>query len=218
MTQDRWSAVDDYLSAELGCSDEVLEAALAASDAAGLPAIAVSPPQGKFLNLTARMIGARRILEVGALGGYSAIWLARALPEGGELVTLEIDRKHAEVAKANLARAGLSDRARVIVGPALETLPTLEGPFDLAFIDADKPSNADYFAHALRLLRPGSVIIVDNVIRKGAVIDEGSDDPAVVGVRRLNALIASEPRVDATAIQTVGSKGYDGFAMALVTR
>lgn len=218
MTQDRWSAVDDYLTAELGCSDEVLEAALAASDAAGLPAIAVSPPQGKLLNLTARMIGARRILEVGTLGGYSAIWLARALPEGGELVTLEIDPKHAQVAKANLAHAGLSDRARVIVGPALETLPTLEGPFDLAFIDADKPLNADYFAHALRMSRPGSVIIVDNVIRKGAVIDEGGEDPAIAGVRRLNALIGSEPRVDATAIQTVGSKGYDGFAVALVTR
>ena len=218
MTEDRWSAVDDYLTAELGCSDEVLEAALAASDAAGLPAIAVSPPQGKFLNLTARMIGARRILEVGTLGGYSAIWLARALPEGGELVTLEIDPKHAQVAQANLAHAGLADRARVIVGPALETLPTLEGPFDLAFIDADKPSNADYFAHALRLSRPGSVIVVDNVIRKGAVVDEGSDDPAVAGVRRLNALIASESRVDATVIQTVGSKGYDGFAVALVTR
>jgi predicted O-methyltransferase YrrM len=218
MSQDRWTAVDDYLTAELGCSDEALDAALAASDAAGLPAIAVSPPQGKFLNLMARMIGARRILEVGTLGGYSAIWLARALPEGGELVTLEIDPTHAEVAEANLARAGLASRAKVIVGPALDTLPTLNGPFDLAFIDADKQSNADYFAHALRMSRPGSVIIVDNVIRKGAVIDESSDDPAVAGVRRLNALIAAEPRVVATAIQTVGSKGYDGFAVALVTR
>lgn len=218
MTQDRWTAVDRYLTAELGCSDEVLEAALAASDAAGLPAIAVSPPQGKLLNLTARMIGARRILEVGTLGGYSAIWLARALPEGGELVTLEIDRKHAEVAQANLARAGLADRVKVIVGPALETLPTLDGPFDLAFLDADKESNADYFAHAVRLSRLGSVIVVDNVVRKGAVIDEASVDPAVAGVRRLNAAIASEPRVEATTIQTVGSKGYDGFAVALVTR
>jgi predicted O-methyltransferase YrrM len=217
MSQDRWTAVDDYLTAELGCSDEALDAALAASDAAGLPAIAVSPPQGKFLNLMARMVGARRILEVGTLGGYSAIWLARALPEGGELVTLEIDATHAQVAEANLARAGLADRAKVIVGPALDTLPTLDGPFDLAFIDADKQSNADYFAQALRMSRPGSVIIVDNVIRKGAVIDQNSDDPAVAGVRRLNALIAAEPRVDATAIQTVGSKGYDGFAVALVT-
>jgi predicted O-methyltransferase YrrM len=217
MTQDRWTAVDAYLTAELACSDESLEAALRASDAAGLPAISVSPPQGKLLHLLARMIGARSILEVGTLGGYSAIWLARALPPGGRLVTLELDPHNAEVAEANIARAGLTERVEVKVGRALDALPTLTGPFDLVFIDADKPSNPDYFAWALKLSRPGSVIIVDNVIRDGRVIEAGSADPAIQGVRRLNAMIAAEPRVSATAIQTVGAKGYDGFAIALVT-
>ena len=217
MSQDLWTAVDDYLTGELACSDEALEAALRSSAEAGLPAIAVSPPQGKLLHLIARMVGARRILEVGTLGGYSTIWLARALQPGGELVTLEINPRYAEVASANLARAGLADGVNVRVGPALETLPTLAGPFDLVFIDADKPSNADYFAWAVKLSRPGTAIVVDNVVRDGAVIDAGSADPAVAGVRRLNALIASEPRVSATAIQTVGSKGYDGFILALVT-
>lgn len=216
MNQDRWSAVDAYLNDLMVGSDAALDAALAASHAAGLPSISVSPPQGKLLNLLARLVCARRILEVGTLGGYSTIWLARALPEDGELVTLEIAPKHAAVARANLAHAGLADRVTVMVGPALETLPTLAGPFDLAFIDADKVSNADYFAWAVKLVRPGGVIVVDNVVRDGKVIDADSADTAVQGVRRLNALIAAEPRVDATTIQTVGSKGYDGLAIAFV--
>ena len=216
MDQARWSAVDGYLEDALLGPDEALEAALRASGAAGLPAISVSPTQGKLLQLLARMVGARRILEVGTLGGYSAIWLARALAPGGELVSLEIDPHHAEVARANLARAGLDGVAQVKVGRALDVLPTLTGPFDLVFIDADKPSNPDYFTWAVRLTRSGGVIIVDNVVRGGAVVEAGSADPAVQGVRRLNDLIAAEPRVSATAIQTVGSKGWDGFAIALV--
>ncbi len=177
----------------------------------------MSPNQGKLLHLIARLRGARRILEIGTLGGYSTIWLARALPADGRLVTLEYAAKHAEVARANLARAGLADRVDVRVGPALDTLPTLEGPFDLVFIDADKPNNPGYFRHALRLTRPGSVIIVDNVVRGGRVADAASTDPAVVGTRALADLLAAEPTVDATMIQTVGAKGYDGFAFALVT-
>jgi predicted O-methyltransferase YrrM len=191
------------------------------SEAAGLPAISVSPPHGKFLNLLARVQGARNILEIGTLGGYSAIWLARALPPGGgRLITLEVDPLHAKVARANLARAGFANIAQVRLGRAIDTLPELEhegaGPFDLVFIDADKPSNPDYFAWALKLSRRGTVIVVDNVVRKGAVANAASDDAAVQGVRRLNAMMAAEPRVSATAIQTVGVKGYDGFAVALV--
>jgi predicted O-methyltransferase YrrM len=221
MSQETWDAVDDYLTGTLVKQDAALEAALRDSEAAGLPAISVSPPQGKFLNLLARVQGARNILEIGTLGGYSAIWLARALPPGGgRLITLEVDPQHAKVARANLARAGFANLAQVRLGRAIDTLPELEaegaGPFDLVFIDADKPSNPEYFAWALKLSRRGSVIVVDNVVRRGEVANAASDDAAVQGVRRLNAMMAQEPRVSATAIQTVGVKGYDGFAVALV--
>jgi len=221
MSQETWNAVDSYLTETLVKSDAALEAALQDSEAAGLPAISVSPPQGKFLNLLARVQGARNILEIGTLGGYSAIWLARALPPGGgRLITLEVDPQHAKVARANLARAGFANIAQVRLGRAIDTLPELEhegaGPFDLVFIDADKPSNPEYFAWALKLSRRGTVIVVDNVVRRGAVANAASDDAAVQGVRRLNAMMALEPRISATAIQTVGVKGYDGFAMALV--
>jgi predicted O-methyltransferase YrrM len=217
MTQEQWDAVDGYYSGLLVGPDAALDAALEASDAAGLPQIAVSANQGKMLHLIARVRGARRILEIGTLGGYSTIWLARALPADGRLVTLEYEAKHAEVARANLARAGLADRVDVLVGAALDTLPTLEGPFDLVFIDADKPNNPDYFRAALGLCRPGSVIVVDNVVRGGRVADPSSTDPGVVGSRVLAELMAAEPTVDATMLQTVGAKGYDGFALALVT-
>jgi predicted O-methyltransferase YrrM len=215
-----WQAVDGYLVDSLLEADPVLEAALTASADAGLPAINVAPNQGKLLQLWARMVGARSILEVGTLGGYSTIWLARALPPGGRLVTLEADPRHAEVATANLARAGLADVVEVVVGRAIDTLPRLadegRGPFDLAFIDADKQSNADYFGWAVRLARPGGVIVVDNVVRGGGVADAGSDDPVVVGTRRLFEAVAAEPRVSATAVQTVGVKGHDGFLLAVV--
>ncbi|MBA2277491.1 MAG: O-methyltransferase [Chloroflexia bacterium] len=221
MDQERWLAVDRYLTDLLIPADPALDAALAASAAAGLPPINVAPNQGRLLELLARVQGARSILEIGTLGGYSTIWLARALPPDGRLVTLESEPKHAEVARANIDRAGLADMVEVRVGPALETLPRLAadgvGPFDLTFIDADKPSTPDYFRWALELSRPGSLIIVDNVVRGGAVIDDGSDDAGIQGVRRFNELLAAEPRVRATAIQTVGSKGYDGVAIALVT-
>jgi predicted O-methyltransferase YrrM len=221
MTQEQWTAVDRYLVELLVPPDPALDEALRASAAAGLPSINVSPNQGKLLQLLARVQGSRTILEIGTLGGYSTIWLARALPAGGRVVTLEADPMHAEVAKANLARAGLADVVELCLGPALETLPRLaaegRGPFDLIFIDADKPSYPDYFAWALRLSRRGSLIIADNVVRKGVVIDAAADDPVIQGVRRFNELLAAEPRVSATAIQTVGSKGYDGFAIALVT-
>jgi predicted O-methyltransferase YrrM len=213
-----WEEVDRYIGDTLVRPDEALQAALDASDAAGLPAISVSPAHGKLLWLLARMLDAKRILEIGTLGGYSAIWLARALAPGGRLVTLEAVEKHAAVARKNLERAALAQAVEVRVGPALATLPQLEGPFDLSFIDADKQNNAEYFRWALRLSRPGSVIVVDNVVREGAVIDARSRDVAVLGVRKLNELIAAEPRVAATAIQTVGVKGCDGFAVALVLR
>jgi len=220
MLQERWSAVDSYIGENLVPADPVLEAALRASSDAGLPPISVSPSQGKLLNLLARVQGARTILEIGTLGGYSAIWLARALPPGGRLITLEAEPRHAEVARANLAHAGLADVAEVRVGPALDTLPKLEaggdGPFDLIFIDADKPGYPDYLPWSLRLSRPGSMIIADNVVRGGAVADSASTDANVQGVRRFIEMLAAEPRVSATAIQTVGSKGYDGFALALV--
>jgi predicted O-methyltransferase YrrM len=221
MNQERWTAVDQYITDLFVPPDPALDEALKASAAADLPAISVTPNLGKLLMLLAQIQGARNILEIGTLGGYSTIWLARALPRGGRLITLEADQKHAEIARANIVRAGLSDRVEVIVGKGLETLPTLAakgaGPFDLIFIDADKPSNPDYFAWALKLSRPGSVIIIDNVVRDGAVIDAASEDASVQGVRRMNEIIAAERRVSATAIQTVGSKGYDGFAIARVT-
>jgi predicted O-methyltransferase YrrM len=221
MSQEQWTAVDRYLANLLAPPDPALEAALQASAAAGLPPISVSPTQGKLLHLLARVQGARAILEVGTLGGYSTIWLARALPPGGRLVTLEADPGHAAVARANLARAGLADVVELRLGPALETLPRLaaegRGPFDLTFIDADKPAYPDYLAWALRLSRRGSLIVADNVVRGGAVADRAAADPRVRAVRRFNELLAAEPRVSATVIQTVGSKGYDGFAVALVT-
>jgi predicted O-methyltransferase YrrM len=196
--------------------DAALDAALEASDAAGLPRISVSPAHGKLLWTFARLLNARRILEIGTLGGYSTLWLARGLARDGRLITLEALEKHAKVARANIERAGLSSVVEVRVGQALATLPSLAGPFDLTFIDADKRNNADYFSWALKLSRPGGLIVVDNVVREGAVIDARSRDAAVQGVRRLNELIAKERRVAATAIQTVGIKGYDGFAVALV--
>ena len=220
MSQELWNSVDAYVNDVVVRQDAMLAEALAASDAAGLPRISVSPSQGKLLHFLARAIGARNILELGTLGGYSTIWLARALTEGGRLVTVEVDPKHAAVAGKNIARAGLTSLVDLRVGRALDVLPQIaaegRGPFDLVFIDADKAGTPDYFAWALRLARLGSVVIVDNVIRKGAVIDAASADASVEGVRRLNELIATEPRVSATTIQTVGMKGYDGFTLALV--
>lgn len=218
MTHEQWAAVDGYITDLLVGPDPALDGVLTASDAAGLPSIAVAPNQGKLLHLLARIHGARTILEIGTLAGYSAIWLARALPADGKLITLEADSKHAEVATANIAAAGLAGLIDVRVGKALDTLPTLvdEGPFDLFFIDADKPNNPNYFTWALELSRPGSVIIVDNVVRGGNVVDATSTDPTIIGTRKLGELIAAEPRVSATMVQTVGSKGYDGFAIALV--
>src|SRR5215472_8178334 len=212
MSQDQWAAVDRYLTDLLVRPDPALDAALAASTAAGLPAINVSPPQGKLLQLLARAQGARKILEIGTLGGYSTIWLAGALPAGGRLITLEADPKHAEVARGNIARAGLASVVEVRLGRAIDTLPQLvaekQGPVDLIFIDADKPGYPDYFPWALKLSRTGTLLIADNVVRKGAVADASSSDPNVQGVRRYNELVAAEPRLSATAIQTVGSKGY----------
>ncbi|HEX8755097.1 MAG TPA: O-methyltransferase [Steroidobacteraceae bacterium] len=216
MTQKTWSAVDDYLDDLIVLPDEALSAAQEASRAAGLPEIAVSAPQGKLLNLLARAMGAQRILEIGTLGGYSAIWLARALPPGGRLISLEYSPEHAQVARANLARAGLAAVAEVRVGPGLELMPSLTGPFDLFFIDADKGGYPDYFRGCLKLSRPGSMMVFDNVIREGDVIDSKTRDPSVRGVRQLYNNIAAEPRVSATAIQTVGIKGYDGFCIAVV--
>jgi predicted O-methyltransferase YrrM len=220
MSLEKWTEVDRYITEMLVHPDSALDAALLSSAKAGLPAINVSPPQGMMLMLLARVQGARRILEVGTLGGYSTIWLARGLPSRGRLTTLELDPTHARIAAANIARAGLSRIVEIRQGPALDTLPKLEaegkGPYDLFFVDADKPSNPEYFSWALRLSRPGSLIIVDNVIRDGEVVDERSRDPNVQGVRRLNEMMAAEPRVMATEIQTVGAKGYDGFAVALV--
>jgi predicted O-methyltransferase YrrM len=216
---ERWNDVDAYISDLFVGSDPALEEALAKSDAAGLPPIAVAPNQGKFLFLLARIAGARTILEIGTLGGYSTIWLARALPTEGRLITLESVPKHADVARENIARAGLAGVVDVRLGPALETLPQLasESPFDFVFIDADKQTYPEYFTWALELSRPGTVIVADNVVRDGEVIDPSSDDPRVLGVRRFNELVAAEPRVSATAIQTVGIKGYDGFAIAVVS-
>ena len=224
MSQALWTTVDSYITDLLVRTDPALDAALAAaaaaSEAAGLPRQQVSAPQGKLLMLLAMTCGARSILEVGTLGGYSTIWLARALPQGGRLVTLELNPRHAEVARANVGQAGFGRSVEVRVGRAAESLARLEaekaGPFDLVFIDADKASTADYFSSALRMCHRGSVIVVDNVVRDGAVADAASDDPSVRGIRRFNELLAREPRVTATAIQTVGSKGYDGFAVAVV--
>jgi predicted O-methyltransferase YrrM len=215
-TQDQWSAVDKYFSDLLVPQDDALQSALRDSAAAGLPSINVSPNQGKFLQLLAKLQGAKSILEIGTLGGYSTIWLARALPLTGRLVTLEASPKHADVARANIARAGLSCIVDLRLGKALDTLHTLVGPFDFIFIDADKQNIPDYFTWSLKLSRPGGVIVVDNVVRKGAVIDANSPDADVQGVRKFNLMLATEKRVSATALQTVGSKGYDGFAIAVL--
>jgi predicted O-methyltransferase YrrM len=212
--------VDAYIAERLLGPDPALAAALAANAAGGLPPIDVSAPQGKMLHLFARMLGARRVLEIGTLGGYSTICLARALPPGGRLVTLEINPHHAEVARDNLARAAVDGLVEVRVGPAIESLQAMiaagEAPFDLVFIDADKQSGADYVRAALQLTRPGSAIIVDNVVREGKVIDAASADPMVQGTRRLYDYLAGEERLDCTAVQTVGSKHWDGFVLALV--
>jgi predicted O-methyltransferase YrrM len=215
-----WKAVDAYFTKTIVAPDRALEEALAANAAAGLPSIDVSAPQGKLIHLLARMTGAGKALEIGALGGYSTIWLASALPDDGKLITLERNARHAEVARRNVARAGLAAKVEVRTGAALETLPKIEaeglGPFDFVFIDADKVNNAAYLEWAMRLSRPGTAIVVDNVVRDGEVVDAASADPDVIGVRRMFDLMAREPRLSATAIQTVGSKGWDGFALAIV--
>jgi len=220
MNQNQWTDVDLYITDLFVPPDPALDAALQATADAGMPLINVAPNQGKLLQVLALALGARTILEIGTLAGYSTIWLARALPAGGRLITLEVDPKHAEVARANIARAGMADVVELRLGPAIETLPQLaaegQGPFDLVFIDADKANTAAYFEWALTMTRPGSMIIVDNVVRNGAVIDAGSPNASVQGVRRFNAALAAEPRVAATMIQTVGSKGYDGLAIATV--
>jgi predicted O-methyltransferase YrrM len=222
MTQDRWSAVDRYFADALLPSDPALDAALrSAVDELGWREGSVSPTQGMLLHLLARACRASAILEIGTLAGYSTIWLARALPAGGRLVTLEADPEHARVARANLARAGVVERVDVLVGRALDTLPRLaaegRGPFDLVFLDANKDDNPEYLRWALELSKPGTLIVADNVVRGGAVLEAASDDPTIRGMRRFNELLAADPRVSATAIQTVGSKGWDGFALALVT-
>jgi predicted O-methyltransferase YrrM len=215
-----WTQVDNYIVSKLHPVDHSLEAAIRASDDAGLPSIQVSAAQGKFLYILALAHGAKRILEIGTLGGYSTIWLARALPAGGRLVTIEIDPRHAQVAKSNLERDGVADKVEVLVGNAVEVLPLLEkrneAPFDLSFIDADKPNIPAYFESALKMSQPGSLILVDNVVREGAVIDAASTDASVQGVRKFNDMIAGDSRVTATVLQTVGVKGYDGLAIALV--
>jgi predicted O-methyltransferase YrrM len=221
MSRDLWASVDRYFESRLLPPDVDLEATLSAADAAAVPAMNVSATQGRMLELFARMVDARRILEIGTLAGYSALWMARALPAEGKLTTLERDATYAQIAKANIEKAGFSDRITVRIGAALDTLPKLEaehaGPFDFFFIDADKGNNARYFEWALKLARPGSVIVIDNVVRGGAVVDANSRDASVRGVRELNDVLAAEhQRVTATAIQTVGLKGYDGFILARV--
>ncbi|CAI1654363.1 O-methyltransferase [Serratia proteamaculans] len=213
-----WAQVDAYIVDKLVTQDEALLQTLTANGLAGLPEHDVAPNQGKLLHLFARMVNARRILEIGTLGGYSTIWLARALPPEGSLVTLEADADHADVARINIARAGLSEQVELLVGPALTSLPQLspDAPFDLIFIDADKPNNPEYLRWALALSRPGTVIIGDNVVRDGAVTDATSTDNRVQGVRRFFDMMANEPRLSATALQTVGSKGWDGFSIAIV--
>lgn len=222
MSNELWGAVDEYIEGLVVQSDAPLENALEDSRAADLPPINVTPALGKMLHLFARIQGASRILEIGTLGGYSTIWLARALPSGGRLITLEIDPKNAEIASKNVARAGLEKVVEIRLAPALETLPKLAGenlpPFDFFFIDANKEDNPKYFRWALKLSRPGSVIIVDNVVRKGEVIEPGSPDTAVQGTRKLLDAVAAEPRVTATVVQTVGNKGYDGYLLAIVEK
>ena len=221
MSQDQWTAVDDYISKLFIPKDAALDAALAESDAAGLPAISVSWTQGKLLHLLARVRDARRILEIGTLGGFSTIWMARALPPDGRLISLELDPKHAEVARANVARAGLSKVVEIRLGAATDSLQKLVteggGPFDLVFIDADKQGYADYLKWSLKLSRQGTLIIADNVVRKGEITNHASTDENVQGIRRFNEALAAQKGVTTTEIQTVGSKGYDGLAFILVT-
>lgn len=220
MSDPRWTAVDDYIAGHLFGDDPALDAALVANEAGGLPPIDISATQGNMIALFAHMVGAKRILEVGTLGGYSTILLARALPEGGRLVTLEIDPHHAAVAQANLEQAGVADRCEIRVGPAAETLDAMvaagEGPFDFVFIDADKQGNVAYLRAALAMSRPGTAIMVDNVVREGAILDPAHPDPRVQGTRALFEALAAEPRLRATAVQTVGAKKWDGFALAVV--
>lgn len=220
MSEVQWNEVESYIAGRIIGEDAALSGALDAVEAAGMPAISVAPPEGKLLHLLARMLGARRILEIGTLGGYSTIWLGRALPEDGRLISLEYEPRHAEVARANIERAGLSDRVEVRVGLALDLLPLVEadagGPFDLVFIDADKASIPEYIRWSKLLTRRGSLIIVDNVVRGGRVTDGNSEDPSIVGTRAMFDLLAADPDLDSTAIQTVGSKGYDGMAFILV--
>ncbi len=220
MNRNRWNAVDAYFTETIVIPDRTLEEALAANAAAGLPSIDVSAPQGKLVHLLARMTGARKALEIGALGGYSTIWLARALPDDGKLVTLELNERHAAVARENVARAGLAGKVEVRTGAALALLPKIEAeglaPFDFIFIDADKTNNAAYLEWGLRLSRPGTAIVVDNVVRDGALVDAASADPDVIGTRRMFEMMARESRLSATAIQTLGAKGWDGFALAVV--
>jgi predicted O-methyltransferase YrrM len=220
--QDIWTQVDRYFGDLLAPSDDKLDSALAANKKAGLPSIDVSRLQGKFLELLVRISGARCVLEIGTLGGYSTIWMARALPEGGRIITLEANPHHAEVARTNLKNAGVLDRVHLRLGRAIDSLPKLEasgaGSFDLIFIDADKPSNPEYLAWALKLSRPGTVIVTDNVVREGKVIDAKSDDKDVQGTRRFAEMIAAEPRLSSTVLQTVGTKGYDRFALSVVLR
>ena len=217
---EKWAAVDRYFGEKLSLNDEALDAAMAANKAAGLPAIDVAPNQGKLLHLLAQMVGARQILEIGTLGGYSTIWLARALPADGKLTTLEFNPKHAEIASSNIAHAKLSQLVDIRIGAALETLAKMQeeeaGPFDLIFIDADKANNAEYLRWALKFSRRGTLMIIDNVVREGAVIDAASTDQDILGTRRLFDELAKEKRLSSTAIQTVGSKGYDGFVMAIM--
>jgi predicted O-methyltransferase YrrM len=217
LTSEKWTDVDNYIADRLLTEDaDLFEQILAANTHAGLPAIDVSPGQGKFLNLMVRISGAKRVLEVGTLGGYSTVWMGRALPADGQLISLEYVEKHAETARRNIDRAGLSDRVEVRVGAAMDLLPSVQGPFDLVFIDADKPNNPGYLVHALRLSRPGTVIILDNVVRDGEVTNGLSADRSVIGARAAFDRFHSEPRLDSTALQTVGLKGWDGFIMGVV--
>ena len=220
MDQQLFEQVDQYISNLLGDEDEALKGVITAIDAAGIPQISVSANQGKFLQILAKLIHAKKILEVGTLGGYSTIWMARALPAGGKLITLEIDQAHADVALQNFKKAGVADKIELRLGPAIETLPELlkedAGPFDMIFIDADKPPYPEYFEWALKLSRPGTLIIADNVIREGKILDENHPDDKVQGVHRLNKLLSGNNKVTATIIQTVGAKEHDGMAIAVV--
>jgi caffeoyl-CoA O-methyltransferase len=216
MTQDIYQQVDDYISSLVAQEDEALSAARTASLAAGLPDIAISAAEGKFLHVLARAVNAQRILEIGTLGGYSTIWLARALPPHGKVITIELDEHHAEVARSNIERAALGHMIDVRVGAALEVLPTLHGPFDFIFIDADKETYVDYFAWAVKLARPGTLIVADNVVRKGEVVNSDATDPRVTGAQRFNTALGQNRTVSAAIIQTVGAKGHDGMAVAVV--